>query len=53
MKKLAAKTLMEILPEEIAKNVQKKLEEHSWQFPEFLTLPGMITYYGEGEGAKS
>ena len=52
MKKLAAKTLMEILPEDIAKNVQKKLEEQNAS-PEFLTLIGMITYYGEGEGAKA
>jgi hypothetical protein len=52
MKKLAAKTLMEILPEDLAKNVQKKLEEQNVS-PEFLTLLGIITYFGEGEGEKA
>ena len=52
MKKLAAKTLMEILPEDIAKNVQKKLEEQNVS-PEFLTLLGIITYFGEGEGENA
>ena len=50
MKKLAAKTLMEILPEEIGKNVQAKLEEQSVS-PEFMTLIGMVSYYGEGAKA--
>ena len=48
MRKLAAKTLMEILPEDIARTVQKKLEEQSVS-PEFLTLVGMVSYYGEGQ----
>ena len=52
MKKLAAKTLMEILPEDIAKFVEKKLEEQNVS-PEFLTLIGMVTYYGDAEGPKA
>jgi len=52
MKKLAAKTLMEILPDDIAKSVQQKLEEQSVS-PEFLTLVGMVTYYGESQEGKA
>ena len=52
MKKLAAKTLMEILPEDIAKFVEKKLEEQNVS-PEFLTLIGTVTYYGDAEGPKA
>eukprot|EP00092_Neocalanus_flemingeri_P002085 GFUD01002224.1.p1 GENE.GFUD01002224.1~~GFUD01002224.1.p1 ORF type:complete len:538 (+),score=154.55 GFUD01002224.1:88-1701(+) len=52
MRKLAAKTLMEILPGDIAQTVQKKLEEQSVS-PEFLTLVGMISYYGEGQEEKA
>jgi len=46
MRKLAAKTLMEILPEDIAANVQKKLDEQSVS-PDFVTLVGMVSYYTE------
>merc|ERR1719209_1600662 len=37
MRKLAAKTLLEILPPDIATNVQKKLDEQS-ALPDFVTL---------------
>jgi hypothetical protein len=40
------------LPEDIAKNVHKKLEEQNAS-PEFLTLLGIFTYYGEGEEKKT
>merc|ERR1711913_202051 len=36
MRKLAAKTLMEILPSDIGQEIQKKLDEHS-SSPDFLT----------------
>ena len=45
MKKLAAKTLLEILPEEMSKSLEKKLKEQNG-CPDFLTLVGMVTYYG-------
>ena len=44
MRKLAAKTLMEVLPENISKLVHQKLEKQGVS-PEFLTLVGMISYY--------
>ena len=44
MRKLAAKTLMEILPENISKLVHDKLEEQGVS-PEFLTLIGLVSYY--------
>ena len=37
---------MEILPENLSKKIQSKLEEQNIS-PEFLTLVGMISYYGE------
>lgn len=46
MKKLAAKTLMEVLPENISKLVHQKLEKQGVS-PEFLTLVGMVSYYAE------
>ena len=46
MRKLAAKTLMEILPENISKVVHQKLEQQGVS-PEFLTLVGMVSYYAE------
>ena len=46
MRKLAAKTLMEILPENISKLVHDKLEEQGVS-PEFLTLIGLVSYYTE------
>jgi len=48
MRKLAAKTLMEILPENISKVVHQKLEQQGVS-PEFLTLVGMVSYYAENE----
>merc|ERR1712012_537722 len=46
MRKLAAKTLMEILPENISKVVHQKLEQQVVS-PEFLALVGMVSYYAE------
>ena len=46
MRKLQAKTLMEILPENISKLVHDKLEEQGVS-PEFLTLIGLVSYYTE------
>jgi len=48
MRKLAAKTLMEILPENISKVVHQKLEQQGVS-PEFLTLVGMVSYYTEDQ----
>jgi len=50
MRKLAAKTLMEILPPEIEEMVQKKLEEKNTS-PDFLTVIGMITYEPPAQSA--
>ena len=50
MRKLAAKTLMEILPPEIEEMVQKKLEEKN-SSPDFLTVIGMITYEPPAQSA--
>lgn len=46
MRKLAAKTLLEILPPDIATNVQKKLDEQNAS-PDFVTLVGLVSYYGQ------
>lgn len=46
MKKLAAKTLMEILPPNIAANVNKKLDEQQLSASDFVTLIGLVSYYG-------
>jgi len=50
MRKLAAKTLLEILPPDIAANVQKKLDEQSAS-PDFVTLVGLVSYYGQEQEA--
>jgi len=50
MRKLAAKTLLEILPPDIATNVQKKLDEQSAS-PDFVTLVGLVSYYGQEQEA--
>jgi len=50
MRKLAAKTLLEILPPDIASNVQKKLDEQSAS-PDFVTLVGLVSYYGQEQEA--
>lgn len=44
MRKLAAKTLMEILPADIGQEIQKKLDEHSAS-PDFVTLIGLVSYH--------
>jgi len=51
MRKLAAKTLMEILPPDIASNVQKKLDEQNTS-PDFVTLVGLVSYYGQDQPAQ-
>ena len=45
MRKLAAKTLMEILPPDITSKVQERLEEQGAN-PDFVTLMGLISFYG-------
>ena len=47
MRKLQAKTLMEILPENISKVVHQKLEQQGAS-PEFMTVVGMVSYYTAG-----
>ena len=48
MRKLAAKTLLEILPENISNLVHNKMEEQGAS-PEFLTLVGMVSYYTDSK----
>ena len=48
MRKLAAKTLLEILPENISTLVHDKMEEQGAS-PEFLTLVGMVSYYTDSK----
>ena len=46
MRRLAATTLMEILPPHIAERVNKKMEEDpSNSSHDFLTLVGMLSYF--------
>ena len=52
MRKLQAKTLMEILPENISKFVHHKLEQQGVS-PEFLTVVGMVSYYAENDIAAA
>merc|ERR1712183_901236 len=49
MRRLAATTLMEILPPDIAERVNKKMEEDPSSSHDFLSLVGMVSYYGSGE----
>lgn len=49
MRKLAAKTLMEILPPDVAERVNRKLEEDSTTSHDFVTLVGLVSYYGDAE----
>ena len=41
MRKLAAKTLVEILPSEVYKKVQERLDEQGSN-PDFVTLIGLV-----------
>ncbi len=50
MRKLAAKTLMEILPPDIGADIQRKLEEHS-SSADFVTLIGLVSYHGREQEA--
>merc|ERR1711997_120466 len=50
MRKLAATTLLEILPPDIAANVNKKLDEQQTS-PDFVTLVGLVSYYGQEQEA--
>jgi len=49
MRRLAATTLMEILPPHIAERVNKKMEEDPSSSHDFLSLVGLVSYYGSGE----
>merc|ERR1712212_1196768 len=44
-------TLMEILPPDIAERVNKKMEEDPSSSHDFLSLVGMVSYYGSGDAA--
>ena len=44
MRKLAAKTMMEILPGDISSKVQTRLEEQGTN-PDFVTLIGLVSFY--------
>ena len=44
MRKLAAKTLMEILPGELTSKVHARLEEQAAN-PDFVTLIGLVSFY--------
>merc|ERR1712183_552346 len=45
MKKLTFTTLMEILPPEMAENINKKIGEHPDIRPDFMSIIGMVSYY--------
>ena len=45
MRKLAASTLMEILPHELSRKVNEKINEDPKGCHDFLTIIGMISYY--------
>ena len=45
MRKLAAKTLLELLPQEVGRAVQGRLEEQGAN-PDFVSLIGLVSYYG-------
>jgi len=49
MRRLAATTLMEILPPHIAERVNKKMEEDPSSSHDFLSLVGLVSYYGAGD----
>ena len=46
MRKLAAQTLLEILPEGIASDLQGKLDELT-SSPDFVTLIGLVSFHGK------
>merc|ERR1712156_850403 len=46
MRRLAATTLLDILPPAIADRVNKKMEEDPNGSHDFLTLVGLVSYYG-------
>ena len=46
MRKLAAKTLMEILPVDVSSKVQARLDEQGAN-PDFVTLIGLVSFYGQ------
>merc|ERR1712168_862865 len=46
MRRLAATTLLDILPPDIADRVNKKMEEDPNSTHDFLTLVGLVSYYG-------
>ena len=45
MKKLAATTIMDILPEELSNKVLKKFEEQKNTAPDFISIIGMVAYF--------
>jgi len=49
MRRLAATTLLDILPPDIADRVNQKMEEDPNSTHDFLTLVGLVSYYGSEE----
>jgi len=49
MRRLAATTLLDILPPDIADRVNKKMEEDPNGSHDFLTLVGLVSYYGSDD----
>merc|ERR1711976_543638 len=49
MRRLAATTLMEILPPHIAERDNKKMEEDTKRRNVFLSLVGLVSHYGSGD----
>merc|ERR1719400_1317484 len=47
MRRLAATTLLDILPPKIADRVNRKMEEDPNGSHDFLTLVGLVSYYGD------
>ena len=51
MRKLAAKTLIEILPSEVSTKVQERLDEQGAN-PDFVTLIGLVSFYGQDQSVR-
>jgi len=52
MKRLAATTLLDILPPDIAERVNRKMEEDPNGSHDFITLVGLVSYYGDEESSS-
>lgn len=52
MRKLAAKTLMEILPSDIGSEIQRKLDEQNSSH-DFVTLIGLVSFHGREQQVEA